>query len=149
MTIVTRSFQQLIGQTEKSLNAILDRLLAGAVSEPEWIALVLLSGSGGPADHDGFAARLAHALKVTDETAAGHVLRLGKKGLVENASEGGGVVRLTDAGQQFVARVQKQVAAITLRLWGDLPGADLDVASRVLSTVLERAETELRTRSSA
>jgi hypothetical protein len=68
---------------------------------------------------------------------------------MEDAPEGGGVVRLADAGQRYVSRVQKQVAAITQRLWGDLPAADLDTASRVLSTVLERAETELRTRSSA
>jgi DNA-binding MarR family transcriptional regulator len=149
MTTTTRSFQQLIGQTEKSLNSILDRLLAGAVSEPEWIALVLLSGSGGSADRDRFVSRLAQALKEEHEAAACHVRRLGKKGLMEDAPEGGGVVRLADAGQRYVSRVQKQVAAITQRLWGDLPAADLDTASRVLSTVLERAETELRTRSSA
>ena len=45
----------------------------------------------------------------------------------------------------LLGRVRKQVGEITQRLWGDLPAADLQVAGRVLSTVLERAEAELET----
>jgi hypothetical protein len=35
------------------------------------------------------------------------------------------------------------VGEITGRLWGDLPAEELDVAARVLSTVLKRATAEL------
>jgi DNA-binding MarR family transcriptional regulator len=138
---------QLIGQTEKTMNAILDRLLAGAVSEPQWVALVLITGSGGTADRDEFTSRVAHALKADRQTAARHVGELASKGLVLTAPEAGSTVTLTEAGQHLVSRIRKQTGDVTGRLWGDLPQPDLDVAGRVLNTVLERAEAELASRS--
>jgi hypothetical protein len=138
---------QLIGQTEKTMNAILDRLLAGRVSEPQWVALVLLASSGGSADHDQFTARVAHALKENRETAAARVGQLAAKGLVKAAPEPGYSVALTETGQQLIGSVRTQVDDVTQRLWGDLPAADLEVAGRVLRTVLERAETQLVARS--
>jgi DNA-binding MarR family transcriptional regulator len=139
----TVPFQQLIGQTEKTMNAILDRELAGAVSEAEWVALVLIS-SGGSAGQDQFAGRLAHALKVDQPTAERHIGQLAAKGLVRTAPETCSAVALTEAGQQFVSRVQQRIRVITHRLWGDLPADDLAAASKVLTVVLERAEAELK-----
>jgi DNA-binding MarR family transcriptional regulator len=147
MDAVTPSLQQLIGQTEKTLNAVLDRLLAGAVSEPQWVALVIIAHSGGSADGDQFTGRVAHALKADQQTAANHIGQLAAKGLLLTAPEAGSAVTLTEAGQRFVRRVQQQTDDVTQRLWGDLPAADLDVARSVLSTVLERAEAELTPRS--
>lgn len=147
MNGTTPPFAQLIGQTEKTLNAILDRLLADAVSEPQWVALVLIAGSGGSATRGEFTGRVAHALKADQETAAGHIGQLAAKGLVLTAPEDASAVRLTEAGQRLLRRVQDQVGGVTQRLWGDLPAPDLDVARRVLSTVLERAEAELAGRS--
>jgi DNA-binding MarR family transcriptional regulator len=143
VSTTTKPFQQLIGQTEKTLNAILDRQLGDTVSEPEWVALVLISNSGGSADRQEFTNRIAHALKVDHQAAASHVGQLKARGLVHSAPRTDSDVALTEAGQQFVGQVQQQVAAITRRLWGDLPATDMDVAQRVLSTVLERAEAEL------
>ena len=41
----------LIGQTEKALNAILDRQLAGTgMTEPQWVTLSLTVAGGGSAD---------------------------------------------------------------------------------------------------
>ncbi|MEV0720971.1 hypothetical protein AB0H87_41125, partial [Asanoa sp. NPDC050611] len=55
---------QLLGRTEKALNAILDRLLAGIeVTEPQWVALTLTVTAGG-APADVVTARIADALKV-------------------------------------------------------------------------------------
>jgi DNA-binding MarR family transcriptional regulator len=147
MNDTTPPLAQLIGQTEKTLNAILDRLLAGAVSEPQWVTLVLITGSGGTADRDEFTSRVAHALKADRQTAAYHLGQLAAKGLVLTASEAGSAVTLTEAGQQLVGRIRKQTGDVTERLWGDLPAPDLDVAGRVLSTVLERAEADLASRS--
>ena len=147
MNDTTPPFAQLIGQTEKTLNAILDRLLNGAVSEAQWVALVLIAGTGGTADRDEFTGRVAHALKADRQTAAYHIDQLAGKGLVLTGQEADSAVTLTDAGQQLLGRVRKQVGDVTARLWGDLPRADLDVAGRVLSTVLERAEADLASRS--
>jgi hypothetical protein len=154
---------QLIGQTEKTMNAILDRVLADRISEPEWVALVLIAGSGGSAGHDQFTARVAFALKETQETAAARVGQLAAKGLVQItpelgtsvapepgtsvAPEPGTSVALTETGQRLMSSIRQHVDAITQRLWGDLPAADLDVAGRVLRTVLERAEAEVAARS--
>jgi DNA-binding MarR family transcriptional regulator len=143
MNDTTPPFAQLIGQTEKTLNAILDRLLAGAVSEPEWVALVLITGSGGTADRDEFTSRVAQALKTNRQTAASHVGQLAAKGLVRAAPQADSAVTLTDKGHQLLGRIRKQTGDVTERLWGDLPQPDLDVAGRVLSTVLERAEADL------
>lgn len=142
MNAATPPFQQLLGQTEKTLNAILNRLLAGAVSEPQWVALALIAGSGGSAGRDEFTGQVANALKTDPETAEAHMRQLAAKGLVVTAPEAGSTVTLTEDGQRFVRRVQQQADDVTQRLWGDLPAADLDVARSVLSTVLERAQSE-------
>ena len=138
---MTSSFNtQLIGQTEKTLNAILDRQLAGVVSEPQWVALVLTAGSGGSDDLDQLTARVGNGLKVDEATATGLLEGLAAKGLVTVGDSG---VTVTDSGRQLLDRVRAQVVEITRRLWGDLPSEDLEAAGRVLSIVLERAEAEL------
>lgn len=133
--------EQLIGQTEKAMNAILNRMLAGAVTEPQWVTLVLTAGSAGPADRDQFSGTVAHALQVDQATAADHLGQLARKGLVSTAD---GAITVTGAGQQLLDRVRGQTGEITQRLWGDLPAADQEVTRRMLSTVLERAQAQLK-----
>jgi DNA-binding MarR family transcriptional regulator len=132
--------EQLIGQTEKAMNAILNRLLAGAVTEPQWVTLVLAARTGRPADRDQFSGIVAHALQADRTTAADHIGQLLTKGLLSTA---GGAITLSEAGQQLLDRVREQTGQITRQLWGDLPAADHEAARRVLSTVLERAQAEL------
>ena len=72
MSPTTAPFQQLIGQTEKALNAILDRQLAGTISEPQWVALVLIAGRGESAGRDRVTSRLAHALKADPDRCGPH-----------------------------------------------------------------------------
>lgn len=136
----TAPLEQLIGQTEKAMNAILDRTLAGAVTEPQWVTLVLTARGGGSAGRDQFSGAVARALQVDQATAAGHIGQLVAKGLVS----ADGPITLTGAGQQLLDRVQGQTGGITRRLWGDLPAADHEATRRMLSTVLERAQAELR-----
>jgi DNA-binding MarR family transcriptional regulator len=145
MTVTTPVFdQRLIGQTEKTMNAILDRLLAGTgVTEPEWVTLVLTAAGGAPAGRDEQASGVAGALKVDWATAEYHIQTLMTKGLAEISSQDGAAVTLSRSGQELVDRVRAQVGEITHRLWGDLPAADLQIAGRVLSIVLQRAEAEL------
>jgi DNA-binding MarR family transcriptional regulator len=135
---------QLLGQTEKTLNAILAQTLDGDVTEPEWVALIVAGDSSELEGRVEVDRRVAAALKTP--TAAGHkiVQRLLDKGLLEAAGPTE-LVSLTNMGRRFVGRVRGEVGEITRRLWGDLPADDLRTTARVLAAILARAEAELAT----
>jgi hypothetical protein len=138
-------FQQVLGQTEKALNAILDRELAGTgLAEPQWVALTLSVASSGHVDHNRLVARVADALKVSDAQAGARIAELADAQLVTTPGDEGTPVTVTPAGQQLYGRIRSAVTAVTERMWGDLPADDLATATRVLSTVLARANAELR-----
>jgi len=133
---------RLIGQTEKTLNAILDRQLAGTgLTEPQWLTLAVMSG--GPVERGQFAARVADAVKLSDADVQARISELAAAELLDAAGDDGSTIAVTDAGKQLHARIRGVVAEITERLWGDLPTEDLATAGRVLATVLERANAEL------
>jgi DNA-binding MarR family transcriptional regulator len=132
---------QLIGQTEKTLNAILGRLLAPTgLNEPQWVTLTVAVASGGPIDHGAFVSRIAGSLKIGEAEARARIDELAAEGLFEID---GSTVTVTDAGKDLQARIRGEVVEITDRMWGDLPPEDLAAAGRVLTTVLERANAEL------
>ena len=135
---------QVIGQTEKALNAILDRQLEGTgLTEPQWVALTLAVMSEGTIEKAAFSGRVADALKIDDAQAAAVIAELSAANLLDLPGAAGAPVRPSDNGRQLHARVRGAVAGITERLWGDLPSEDLTVAGRVLGTVLQRANAEL------
>jgi len=135
---------QLIGQTEKTLNAILDRLLAGTgLTEQQWVTLTLAVMSGGAVDLSAFASRIADGLKISDAEARTRIDELAAARFLEMSDADTSPVRVTDAGAELHARIRTQVVEITGRMWGDLPAEDLAAAGRVLTTVLERANAEL------
>ncbi|WP_433073258.1 MarR family winged helix-turn-helix transcriptional regulator [Dactylosporangium sp. CA-052675] len=115
---------QLIGRTEKALNAILERLLAGpGLTERQWVALSLTIGGGS----------IPAALHIDGAAADRLVAQLAERGLVDAAGA------VTARGHAVFREVRAAVLDVTHRLWGDLPEADLAVAGRVLDTVLTRA----------
>jgi hypothetical protein len=125
---------QLLGQTEKALNAILDRLLADSgVTEPQWVTLSLAAMTGG----DGLAPRVASAVKIGEDEARGRIAELTAAGMLAESGDP------TSAGRAVYDSVRARTAEITQRLWGDLPAADLEAAARVLGTALGRAGEEL------
>lgn len=70
---------QLLGQTEKTLNAILERLLAGTgVDEPQWVTLTIAVTSGGLVERDALASRVAGSLKLSDAQARARVDELAR-----------------------------------------------------------------------
>jgi DNA-binding MarR family transcriptional regulator len=134
---------QSIGQTEKALNAILDRELTGSgLSERQWVALTLTAMTG-PAPREQLQARVAGAIKLDQPGAEALMASLVEAGLVEIGEEAPHTARPTPDGAALQARVRGRVTEITARLWGDLPADDLATAGRVLATVLERANEEL------
>lgn len=132
---------RLIGQTEKTLNAILNRLLAGSgLTEQHWVALTVTL-HGGTSGTDEAALRIATTLKTAPEAGAELLGELIDRGYVGAADVG--IVAVTDDGRAFYEAVQQQVQAVTARLWGDIPATQLETAAAVLATVQERAVGEL------
>jgi DNA-binding MarR family transcriptional regulator len=141
MTTYPTLSTRVIGQAEKTLGAILDRLLEGtAVTEPQWVILTLVATGGGTADRDRLTHQVAGALKLRDADAQARIAELVANGMLRTA---GGAISVTDAGQQLHSRVRTAVTEITERLWGDLPEQDLATAGRVLTIITERANAEL------
>lgn len=135
---------QLVGQTENAFGAILDRELAGtALSRQQWVALTIVVMSGGTTPRSQLAARVTGALKIEPDAVQQAIAGLLEAGLLEASESPNPVVSATSAGRELQNRVRTTVGEITARLWGDISSADLDVAARVLNTVLGRADAEL------
>ena len=134
---------RVIGQAEKTLNAILGRELAGTgLTEPEWVILTLAATSGGPADRDQFTHMVAGALKISEADAQAHIADMVAAQWLQ-ITGAGAALTVTGAAQQLHRQIRTAVAGITQRLWGDLPAGDLATAGRVLTIITERANAEL------
>jgi hypothetical protein len=135
---------QVLGQTEKALNAVLDRQLAGTgLTEPQWVTLTLTVVSGGTVDRDQLVGTVAGVLKVSEAEAQARVAELADAQLLQAPDREESPVKVTAAGEQLHGQIRAAVTQITQRLWGDLPAEDLATAGRVLSTILARANAEL------
>jgi Helix-turn-helix family len=125
---------QLIGETEKTLNALLLLYLEGTgLTEPQWVTL-RLAGMLDGVDTDGLAAAVADRAHFTD--AEQLVGGLTARGLLDNG-------RLTSAGRALVADVQASTAAATAPIWDGLPTDDIAATVRVINEVLDRAHAAL------
>jgi DNA-binding MarR family transcriptional regulator len=135
---------QVIGQTEKALNAILDRQLDGTgLTEPQWVSLTIAVMTSGTLERVALVSRVGGALKLGDAEAAARLNELADAGLLGLTEGDHSPVSVTDEGRRLHGQVRTAVAEITHRLWGDLPAEDLATAGRVLRTVLDRATAEL------
>lgn len=134
---------RVIGQAEKTLNAILGRELAGTgLTEPQWVILTLAVTGGGAADRDRFTSMVADALKISEAEAKARVADMVTAQQL-NITGQGSAVRVTGTAQQLHSRIRAAITEITQRLWGDLPAEDLATAGRVLAIITERANAEL------
>jgi DNA-binding MarR family transcriptional regulator len=132
---------QVLGETEKALNAILIRQLdAAGLNEHQWITLQLTVAAGGSLARDQLVGRLAGAIKHGTADAQARVAELVAAGLLSRGDED--KVAITDAGRETHRGIRRAVEELTVRLWGDLPRADLDTTGRTLATILERANVE-------
>ena len=132
----------LVGQTEKALNAILDRQLAGTgITEPQWVTLTLTVVSGGTIDRAELIRRVSGATQVSQASVTERITELAAAGFLRDG--GDGRVQVTDAGRAQWTQVRTAIGPITQGLWGDLPAEDLATAGRVLAIVLDRANAVL------
>lgn len=141
-TTSTEFGTHVIGRTEKALNAILDRQLAGTnLTEPHWVTLTLTVISGGTLTGEALAERAAGVLKADRPTVRARLDDLAAAGLVHTAADG--VVTATDQGRTLWGAVRAEIEKLTHELWGDQPEEDLATAGRVLNTILDRANAYL------
>lgn len=127
---------QLIGETEKALNALLRRFLRDTgLSEPQWVTLRVADLLDGSVDADGLAAAVADRAHFTN--AADLVGELTNRDLIDDG-------RLTSAGRELTAAVQATITSETGPIWDSLPAADVAAATRVLNEVVSRARVALR-----
>jgi hypothetical protein len=142
-TSLTTTFStQLIGRTEKTLSAILDRQLQGTgLDERLWVTLTV-TATAGPLTHDALIERIANVFKRDQNDARQLLAALLAAGLLEQGERSASIA-VSGAGRRLVEQLRDQIGTITTRLWGDLPPADLATTGRVLATVLARAEAEV------
>jgi hypothetical protein len=126
---------QLIGETEKTLNAILHRILQGTgLTEPQWVTLRLAGALDGSIDAAGLAAAVADRAHFS--RAADLVGELTDRGLLADG-------RLTSAGRELATAIQTTISNDTAPIWDDLPADDVAAATRVLDEVITRARAVL------
>jgi hypothetical protein len=134
---------RVIGQTEKTLGAILTRELAGSsLTEPQWVILTLALGNGGTIKRDEFTRQVTGALKISEDEAAAHIADMVTAQQLQAVGDGSALA-VSGAAQHLHSQVRTVVGEITERLWGDLPAEDLATAGRVLTIITERANAEL------
>ena len=132
-----------IGQAERAMRALLDRLLdVGGMTFEEWVALNLLVGSPGASGNlDTLTRRIAGSQRIGLDTAREAFARLERSGLA--AARGGEEVALTSAGEARFHHIKGEVDRTMERLYLGLSPAELATAHRVLVTIAEHASREL------
>jgi hypothetical protein len=127
---VTTTFgPQLIGETEKTLQAILRRSLTDTgLDERLWVALRVAAQPDGTRLGD----RLADRAQFEDADEL--VTSLEQRGLVANDAP-------TSDGRALLERVLAKSAALSGPIWDDIE--DADAAARALTEVLARARAAL------
>jgi DNA-binding MarR family transcriptional regulator len=128
---------QAIGQAQIATRAVLDELLARhATTFHQWVMLNVAGVAGGTVTQDQLVKRLTTGLRLSESvvlTTRKELLDLGLASATVDHLE------LTDRGRERFDQIRAGIAAITDRLYGNIPAADLEVAGRVLAIVTERA----------
>jgi hypothetical protein len=128
---------QLIGETEKTLNALLRRFLESTgLTEPQWVTLRLAGQLDDSVDEKGFVAALADRAHFTD---AGELVeQLSARGLLVGG-------RLSSSGTELTSTVAATIASATAPIWENFPEGDIESTTRVLNEIITRARRLLAT----
>jgi DNA-binding MarR family transcriptional regulator len=138
----TPPLTQLIGRTERALLPLMDVVLAGTGGTfHQWVALNFTAVNGGSIERSQLIARLADALQIDDTTADGVITELAAERLLQ--AESPSVVALGDTGRERQASIRSAIDHTTAQLFADIPADDLAATQRVLTTIAERAATQL------
>ena len=131
----------IVGQAEKTHNAVLFRALAGTtLDEPQWITLVLAIAAGGSVDRAEHVAQVARTARFAPDDVEIAIDRLGSESLL---NEDGGLLTVTVEGSTFVAKMGETTGPIVARAYSEIPEGDLETAARVLTEITARLSAEL------
>jgi hypothetical protein len=123
---------ELVGRTEKTLVALLQRNLAGTgLDEQQYVTLKVASTLAPSED-------LAEAVR-------GRAQFADAAQIVTTLTNGGLLIdgQLSPAGATLLEKILARSAAQSTAIWTDIPGDDAAATTRVLNTVLARAEAAL------
>jgi hypothetical protein len=125
---------QLIGEAEKTLDAVLlSELVGTGLDQREWVTLRLAAQRDG-LDDAGLASAVRERAHFHDATVL--VGRLRDQGLVRDGA-------LTTLGHSRLAEIQASITRRTAPIWEGLPADDVAAAARVLDEVISRARAVL------
>jgi N-acetylglucosamine kinase-like BadF-type ATPase len=131
----------IVGQAEKTHNAVLYRALAGTtLDEPQWITMVLAIAAGGPVERTQHVAQVARTARYAPREVDIAIERLLSESLL---SEEDGRLVVTGTGSALVERVRSTTSPIVTRAYSDIPDEDLATAGRVLTEITARLSAEL------
>jgi hypothetical protein len=139
-----------IGEAERNMRALLERLLDGAgLAFAEWTALVILDVAS-PLSTEELVRRQVGGRVAPEDEARAAVDGLLGRGLISPAegTHGAGYgddTRLapTAAGETVYRSLRRSVDRITGDLYGDLPRADLEATRRTLEEIARRANARI------
>jgi len=121
---------QLIGEVEKTLSAVLRRVLQGTgLSEPQWVTLRVADQLG---DVDGQALVAAATDRAHFADAAQLVDQLTERGLLEGG-------RLSADGRELIESLQASIVETTAPIWHDLTTDDVAVTEWLLNEIVRRS----------
>jgi DNA-binding MarR family transcriptional regulator len=131
----------IIGQAERSLQALLEpKLAAAGITFPQWVVLLTHGRGGGTAGRAAVERQLCDGLKIDRSAAAGVVDGLIAGGLLAAVPGDADTTELTPAGRATFDPVDERVRATAERLFGGFAEQDLATAARVLLEITARAE---------
>ncbi len=135
---------QIIGQTERALGALMNKVLAAAGGTfPQWVALTITAGVDDGIDRERLIERLADALAVDASAASAVMTELIESDLLRTLPGPDRRLGLSERGRNRHARIRDAIGDVTGRLFGDAADEDLRTAGRVLTLITARARAEL------
>jgi DNA-binding MarR family transcriptional regulator len=138
----TPPLTQVIGRTERALTPLMDRVLAGTGGTfPQWVALNFTAADGESIERAQLTARLAGTLQVDAGAADAVIAGLVAERLLQEEPDS--VVELSDAGRERYGAIRGAIEQITSSLFAGIAADDEAITRRVLTTIAERADTEL------
>jgi hypothetical protein len=133
----------IVGQVEKSLNAVLYRALAGTtVDEIQWITLVLAVGVGGSVDRGTHVSHVANVARFEPRAVGAAVDQLILAELLVPEDD---QLIVSRTGREFVEKVRAETTPVVARAYAGIASDDLAITARVLTEITNNLCAELDT----